>query len=671
MEERILKKRSLAQLILFLAGGTWLWVIYVVFFLAPLVALMTFHYTQTKALLTEEVMERHRSIADLSSRVLSERFTHLQSVGVSLATRMQVRELVASGDWEGAAQMLSQVPENFPMIERMFLTDPSGTLLADYPARPNVRGMDFSYRDWYQGVSADWEPYVSNIYQRTAEPKLNVIAVAVPIRGATDEVIGIFVMQILLDTALEWSESVEFGESSVLYFVDSDGNVAGHPDFDPQGEIVNIADQTPVIAVLSGDADVLVLPETITAYQPIASFGWGAIMEQSIDEAFAARNADLERLLTTYLIFFVIVTGVSILFILAVREAARMAREQEIFLEAIGDGVFAIDTQWRVTLWNDAASQITGYTREEALGRSVRDVFQLIRTSDRKADFGFLDRAFTTKKAQAMTNHLLIVRKDGRDVPVRDSASPILDRSGRVQGVIVVFRDATVEKDLESLRLDFANASHQLRTPITKALWLLEGALEVASKKVKPNVQTAYMAIRSMVRFVDQIVDVSLIDQGRVVEQLKPTRVSTVLGRVEDDLRKQAKAHGVTFKMKKIPAVSVVTDARLFTLVLAELVGNAIRYNKPGGSVEVSVELQKESVIIRVTDTGIGIQASDEPYIFSKFFRGHNVDLEAEPGTGFGLYIAREYVRLLRGDVWFESKEGEGTTFFVRLPRKS
>ena len=130
-------------------------------------------------------------------------------------------------------------------------------------------------------------------------------------------------------------------------------------------------------------------------------------------------------------------------------------------------------------------------------------------------------------------------------------------------------------------------------------------------------------------------------------------------------------AHGVTFKMKKIPAVSVVTDARLFTLVLAELVGNAIRYNKPGGSVEVSVELQKESVIIRVTDTGIGIQASDEPYIFSKFFRGHNVDLEAEPGTGFGLYIAREYVRLLRGDVWFESKEGEGTTFFVRLPRKS
>jgi hypothetical protein len=159
--------------------------------------------------LTDAALSRRASVAYLAAAALSEKFDRLTDIGIALATRVRFRELIGAGKWIEASAILKNVPEDFPFIDRIFLADRGGTLMADIPVLPGVRGKSFAHRDWYQGVSRNWEPYVSAVYTRTAEPQLNVIAVAVPIRDSNRIVIGILVLQVRLDAFFAWIKAIE------------------------------------------------------------------------------------------------------------------------------------------------------------------------------------------------------------------------------------------------------------------------------------------------------------------------------------------------------------------------------------------------------------------------------------------------------------------------------
>lgn len=273
---------------------------------SPVVLISVFSYLRTHKELTEFTLSRRESIAYLAAATLKHQFDRLTDLGTSLATRVRFRQLASEGKWEEAIQILKGVPKDFPFIDRLFLADPSGTLMADIPPVLEVRGRNFSFRDWYRGVSAKWEPHISEVYKRAAAPQNNVVAVAAPIKSEAQKVVGILVLQVQLDTFLEWSRGIEVGSGGFVYFVDKMGRVAAHPRYSPQGEIVDFSTVPSVQKALRGERGVGVLfnpiekEERVAAFAPVPRYGWGVIAVQPVGAAFASRARTLRFIAIVY-----------------------------------------------------------------------------------------------------------------------------------------------------------------------------------------------------------------------------------------------------------------------------------------------------------------------------------------------------------------------------------
>lgn len=272
--------------------------------LSPVAIIAIHSYRTTSEELTELALSRKQTIAYLTALVVTERFDRLVDVATSLATGVRFRELVEQEKWAEAADILSDVPQNFSFIDRSLLVDLKGTLQADSPALPGVRGKNFAFRDWYHGVSRDWKPYVSGVYRRTAEPSYNIISVAVPIRAQNNKPAGILVLQIKLEVLLDWIRSVGFETSGFAYVVDNTGKLAAHPNRSPQEEIQDLSRSQTVQEVLKGESGVKVVAreeeDYVVAYEPVLRYGWGVIAEQPARIAFYGRNDQLRKILLAY-----------------------------------------------------------------------------------------------------------------------------------------------------------------------------------------------------------------------------------------------------------------------------------------------------------------------------------------------------------------------------------
>lgn len=254
--------------------------------------------------LAESALSKRASIAYLSAELLTERFDRLIDVAISLANRVRFRTLVQTGAWGDAGIILADVPGAFSYIDRVFVAQPDGTLMVDMPELPGgVRGRNFQGRDWYQGVSREWRPYISDVYQRAAEPQIHVFAVAVPIKGLDGRIAGILVLQVSLSTFFEWTRHVDTGSEGSLYVVDRNGTVAFHPDYETQLQLVDFSGSPAVRRLLQGRTGVETLPgenpqeDMVVAYGPMPNHGWGLMVMEPEKAVFAAKNALFRRIL--------------------------------------------------------------------------------------------------------------------------------------------------------------------------------------------------------------------------------------------------------------------------------------------------------------------------------------------------------------------------------------
>ncbi|MEW6324252.1 MAG: cache domain-containing protein [Nitrospirota bacterium] len=272
----------------------------------PVIIIGAYSYVKISRDLTESALSRRQTIAHLAAVTLKEKLDRAKDLAISLATRVAFRRLVADGRWDEAIQIMQTVPADFPFIDRIFIADPAGTLMADIPPLPGVRGKNFVFRDWYRGVSREWSPYVSEVYTRAAEPRLNVIAVAAPIRSDDQTVTGILVLQARLDTLLEWVQAVDVGPSGFVYVVDNKGSLAAHPKFPLQGKIIDFSGVPAVREALRGEQGVTMgfnpieQEERLSAYKPVPGYGWVVVAQQPVGAAFASRSENLRTLLVFY-----------------------------------------------------------------------------------------------------------------------------------------------------------------------------------------------------------------------------------------------------------------------------------------------------------------------------------------------------------------------------------
>ncbi len=271
--------------------------------LAGIVLLGALSYRAIDRELTEAALSRNAALAGLAAVTVSEKLDRLVDIGISLADRVRFRELIAAGRWAEASRILARVPTEFRFIDRVALFDVHGTLTAAVPDVPEVTGHNFAYRDWYRGVARDWRPYVSEVYRRAAAPRLNVFAVAIPIRSDRQEVLGILLLQVQLETLLDWTGSVDAGDHGALYVVDRSARVVFHPKLPLQDELIDLSGWTPVREALAGrkgareEAGPGSAEARVIAYQPVPKYGWAVIADQPAAAAFESRNAQLRYML--------------------------------------------------------------------------------------------------------------------------------------------------------------------------------------------------------------------------------------------------------------------------------------------------------------------------------------------------------------------------------------
>lgn len=348
--------------------------------------------------------------------------------------------------------------------------------------------------------------------------------------------------------------------------------------------------------------------------------------------------------------------------------------KMETLIESIGDGVMAIDTAGKIILWNNTASLLTGYSKEEATGKHFRDVLKLVREQDHKDNSGFIDSTINEKTVKTMENHTLLIKKGGGEIPVGDSAAPIFGENNKVSGAIVVFRDVGRERELDRAKDEFVSlASHQLRTPLTAIKgysgMLLDEDVGKINEQQRDYLSEIKYANERMVDLVNALLNTSRIDLG--VFSIEP--VTTDLKEIVESVSKEL-AGDVTAKRQEVKKyydeklVPFNLDPNLTRIIFQNLLSNAVKYTPNEGKISVSVAIQGPDVHITVSDNGYGIPKDAQPKIFKKLFRADNTRVRDADGTGLGLYVVKAVVEESGGKIWFESEENKGTAFHVIIP---
>ncbi|MGH7844720.1 MAG: PAS domain-containing protein, partial [Candidatus Binatia bacterium] len=355
--------------------------------ISPILLLTILTYRQVYGDLTSISLSRRQAIAYLAATSLREKLDRLRDLGIYLVTRVRFRRLVQAGDWKQAIEFLRSEPKDFQFVDRIFLTDVDGVLMADIPTLTGARGKILNVQDWYQGVSESWEPYISNAYRRTAKPQDDLVAAAIPIRSEKKALIGILVLQVKLATFFQWSQSIDVGPNGAVHFVDRIGQLVAHPKFLSQNEILDYTTVPSVPKVLRGErgTEVFFDPfekgEFLVAYEPVTQYGWGAFVVEPMQTAFAARGEALRRLLLICSLILVLGSGLALLILRTLAErqktAAALRKSEErsrSVIETARDAFIAIDQKGAIIEWNKQAEITFGWSCFEALGKQMADL---------------------------------------------------------------------------------------------------------------------------------------------------------------------------------------------------------------------------------------------------------------------------------------------------------
>jgi PAS domain S-box-containing protein len=344
------------------------------------------------------------------------------------------------------------------------------------------------------------------------------------------------------------------------------------------------------------------------------------------------------------------------------REAEERGQAARV-LGYVADGVFLIDATGVLQLWNPAAEAITGIAADAALGRPIEEVIpgwealaQAISIGDTPVQS---TRSATTLPVEIRERQLTLSIAGVRSA----------------DGTVYAFRDRSEEQRLEELKADFiATVSHELRTPIAA----VHGAAQTLKREdvvFTEELRGRLLSVISdqserLAQLVTNILLASEVEGDRLVLKSEQVNVADLADRVIEAARTLAPDE-ISIELVASPAVAPIsTDRDKLRRVLENLVGNAVKYSRGAGRVEVRLEPSRDHVCIAVCDQGVGIPNAEQERIFEKFYRLPSTS-RAVGGTGLGLYICRELVVRMGGRIWIESSEGTGSTFFVELPLAS
>ena len=345
----------------------------------------------------------------------------------------------------------------------------------------------------------------------------------------------------------------------------------------------------------------------------------------------------------------------------------RLALHHQRILDAVGEGIYGVDADGRITFVNPAAAQLLGYAAQELLGRDAHTTFHKVDADPRGCQ---LDEALGSGEVVRRSDESYL-RRDGTPFPVEITAAPQHDADA-VTGAVVVFSDISARQAVDRMKQEFISVvSHELRTPLTSirgSLGLLAGgAVDGLPPHASRMVQIALDNSDRLTRLINDILDVERIESGELPLEFAVHTSADLVATAVTALRPAAEAAGVTL-VAGAATGRVHADADRIVQALTNLVGNAVKFSAPGHHVTVAAELAAAHITFSVADQGRGIPADKLESIFTRFQQVDSSDAREKGGTGLGLAITRSIVDRHGGRIWAESELGRGAVFRFTLP---
>ena len=335
-------------------------------------------------------------------------------------------------------------------------------------------------------------------------------------------------------------------------------------------------------------------------------------------------------------------------------------------LKHMTDGVVATDRRGKIIIINSRAMDLLSIAQEKAIGQSIMKVLKL-------------GEQFTFRQLLETQDELILnIATEDQDAILRGEFSVIQRESGFISGLVCVLSDITEQEKVEEERRSFvSNVSHELRTPLTSVKSYTESLIEGAweDKELAPEfLKVIATETDRMIRMISDLLNLSRMDQGKQELNLEFVSinelVSHILNRFEMVLNSEQyrdKGYSIQrdFTQRKL---WVEIDQDKFTQVIDNIMNNAIKYSPDGGTITCRLMETHNSVVISITDEGLGIPRKDINHIFDRFYRVDKARARSMGGTGLGLAISKEVVHLHGGKIWVSSVENKGSTFFISLP---
>jgi len=329
-------------------------------------------------------------------------------------------------------------------------------------------------------------------------------------------------------------------------------------------------------------------------------------------------------------------------------------------------GFTVIDGDGVIVNFNDSAEEITGYKKEDIIGKSHLEIFH--GTSDKNACPLFSHLFDLHKPIEVIES--TIKNKDGDEIILLITAAPIFDNKGKFLGGVELFRDITIFKRLERERQYLLyTLVHDMKNPITASLGFLSRIIagKADQQKQKDYLELVIGELKTVEQLITNFLDFARIEAKEM--KLTPTSFNIIKA-----ISQQIENMEVIAKEKNIRLINespdheipeIVVDGAMIQRVIINLLDNAIKFTKSGGTVTVRLMDRNKDFLVEVIDTAVSIPRDQCQYIFEPFYRG----VREQKGSGLGLFIAKKIVEAHGGQIWVKSSNGKGNIFGFTLPK--
>ena len=678
--------------------GAWLLVCLLLLFVLPLMGGTYWMYLQTAREIEQRELTGDLVRARTLSAMVGKDLTSAETILTSIAGRATLRQ-----DWEHRnLASITRDLEDARTFEPAFLFasvyETDGTLRAIVPKDP-IAGQNFAFREWYKGMTANWQPYVSDVYRTADGTRPLIVAVAVPIRDGQGKPDGILMATYNL-AAL--NAKISAGGWRGFVIVDQHGTVAASAEVNAQETPASMGLSDLVGRAIQGSEGAEKLPifgeSTFVGYGPIDPLGWAALFERPESEALAPVIRLKRQFRTTgsYLLLVYLLTASFAAFLMR-RQARLLAsnqalnRELESRIAEARSSRKELDNYFMLSLdplciagfdgffkrVNPAWQKILGWTPQELISRPFTE---FVHPDDRERTIQVA--AALTRGRNAVRFENRYICKDGSyrwfmwnatmsvdDEAIFATARDVTELKHTQEQLVTAKNDAERSSKFKDQFL--STMSHELRTPLNAVLGfsdlLGEARYGTLTDKQRRYLDHIANGGRHLLRLINDILDLSRIEAGRLQLAIETVALDTCFSEACDTMHPLVSKKNHVLLRQPAPGLSVRADGTRLKQILMNLIGNAVKFTPEGGKIEVTASRMGDMVRIGVRDSGPGIAPEEQQRIFEAFYR-ISTGAKGPEGTGLGLAITQRLVELHGGKLGLESGLGKGSCFYFTLP---